>query len=154
MDLMNYALASVFVYLGLFVGFILALIAKEELEAGKGYFIFLRDLIFSLIIFFLLYFNNIQIWLSILVAALILFFLVKSKISPVITYLFLAFVFNSAFRGLLKSFIIESSLIFIYGIPIGTLLTYRLKNKKLKSIKEIMIKYGIFVPITIGLFFL
>ena len=95
MDILNYALASVFVYLGLFIGFILALIAKEELKEGEGYFIFLRNLIFSLIIFFLLYFNKIQIWLSILVAALELFFLVKSKISPVVTYLFLAFVFST-----------------------------------------------------------
>lgn len=154
MEILNYALASLATFSGLFAGFALALIAKEELEAGKGYFIFLKDLIFSLIVFFLLFFNKLKPWLSILAALFIFIFLSKTKISPIATYLFSALIFNSALRSLLKVFVLEASLIFIYGIPIGSLTAYELKNKKLKTVKEIIIKYGAFIPITILLFFL
>ena len=154
MEILNYILAVIITFLGLFIGFMLALIAKEELRAGKPYFIFLQNLIFSLVIFFLLFFNDITIWLAILIATLTMIFLVKTEINSIVIYMLLAVVFNAAFRGLLKMFIVEAALIFIYGIPTGSLLSYKLKNKKLKVIKEIIIKYGAFVPIATLLFFL
>ncbi|MBW2977455.1 hypothetical protein KY331_01295 [Candidatus Woesearchaeota archaeon] len=152
--LINYALVTLITFLGLFVGFILALIAKEELKPGKHYFILLQNLIFSLIIFFLLFYNDLMIWLSALIAFLTFIFLRKSKVKPIATYLSLAVIFNAAFRNRLSVFILIASLIFIYGIPIGSLLTYNLKNKKSKVIKDILIKYGIFIPIALVLFFL
>jgi len=154
MAILNYALATLITFSGIFVGFILALVAKEELEPGKGYFILLQNLIFSLIIFFLLYFNDLSIWLAIIMALLTFIFLLKSKINPLAIYLSLALIFNAGFRNRLSVFILIASLILIYGIPTGSLLTYKLKNKKLKTLKNIIIKYGIFVPIAIVLFFL
>lgn len=154
MEILNYILATLITFSGLFVGLILAIIAKEELKPGKPYLILLQNLVFSLIIFFLLFFNNLAIWLAILMALLTFIFLLKSKINPIATYLFLALIFNAALRSLLKVFVLEAALIFIYGIPTGSLLTYKLKNKKLKTIKNILIKYGIFILIAILLFFL
>ena len=154
MEILNYVLATLITFSGIFVGFILAIITKEELEPGKGYFVLLQNLTFSLIIFFLLFFNNLVIWLAILIALLTFIFLLKSKINSIAIYIFLAFIFNAALRNLLSMFVLEASLIFIYGIPTGSLLTYKLKNKKLKTIKNILIKYGVFIPIAILLFFL
>ena len=154
MEILNYILAVVITFLGLFVGFLLALIAEEELKPGKPYFIFLQNLIFSLIIFFLLFFSELTVWLAILIATLTFIFLIKTNINSIAIYLSLAFIFNGAFRNLLKVFILEASLVFIYGIITGSLVTYKLKNKKLKTVKELIIKYGIFIPLAIILFFL
>ena len=155
MDLLiNYSLVVLVTFLGLFAGFFLALIAKEELEPGKDYFRFLQNVTIALIIFFLLHYNSLPIWLTIMVALLTFFFVGKSKINPIAVYLFLGVIFNSAFRNKLSVFILIASLIFVYGIPTATLLTYNLKHKKLKILKDILLKYGIFIPIAIVLFFL
>lgn len=151
MELLNYFLASILVFLGLFVGVIVAFIAKEELKPGKYYFIFLQRAFFSAAVGFIFLFNNIPITISIIISLLILFLVYKTKMNIFLSYLILAFLFNAAFRNTLSAFVVVASLIFLYGIPTGSLLVYENRNK-IKLIKEILLKYGIFVPISLVLF--
>jgi len=154
MEILNYALATFFTFSGLLIGFILAVIAKEELESGKDYYFLIQNLTFALIVFFVLFFNNLVIWLAVVIALLAYIFAGKSKINHLAIYLSLAIIFNASFRNKLSLFIIVASLIFIHGVSTGTILTYKLKNKKLRTLETILIKYGFFIPISLILFLL
>jgi len=150
MNLLNYSLIALVSYLGLFVGLILAIIAKEELKSGKKYFLFLQKLLLLLIFIFLLIFIGLNYISVLLIFMFIMISLLKRKKEfnelPY-TYIILAVVFYLSSKKL-NPYIIESSLIFLYGIPTGTLLTE--KSKK-KSIINILKNVG-FILITIILY--
>ncbi len=136
MNLLNYFLAAIVSYLGLFIGFILAIVAKEELKQGKKYFIFLKKMILLLIFIFLLLFIELNYILILLILAFIIIYLLKTKKefneSPYI-YIILSVVFYLSSRKL-NLFIIESSLILLYGLPTGTLLTKKSKKETIIDI--------------------
>jgi len=141
MEVLNYLLALIISFSGLFVGMFLGRIAKEELKQGKKYFILLQHLLFSLVIFFiLLIIDNIYLALT---AVLVFIFSYKAELSSKIAYplLGLFFYFSSASREMI---LINSALTFLYGFPAGSLL----KNKK-----DILF-YSLFILIGIILFFL
>lgn len=150
MNLLNYSLTAIISYIGLFVGFILAIIAKEEIKPGKKYFIFLQKLILLLIFIFLLVFIKLNYILVLLILVFIVIYLLKTKKefneSPYI-YIVLSVVFYLSLK-ILSLFVIESSLIFIYGLPTGSLLT---KKSKKESITNILKNVG-FVIVAIILF--
>ena len=150
MNLLNYSLIALVSYQGLFVGLILAIIAKEELKSGKKYFLFLQKLLLLLIFIFLLIFIGLNYISVLLIFMFIMISLLKRKKEfnelPY-TYIILAVVFYLSSKKL-NPYIIESSLIFLYGIPTGTLLTE--KSKK-KSIINILKNVG-FILITIILY--
>jgi len=152
MNLLNYSLTALISYLGLFAGFILAIIAKEELKAGKKYFILSQKIILLLIFIFLLVFIDLNYIIILLILAFILISLWKTYSEkefnelPYI-YAILAIIFYISSKTL-NLFIIESSLIFLYGLPIGTLLT---KKDKKETIINIL-KNAIFILVAIILF--
>ena len=53
MNILNYSLAALIAYTGLFIGFMLAIMAKEEIKPGKKYFIILQRITLLLIFIFL-----------------------------------------------------------------------------------------------------
>ena len=145
MNILNYSVIALIAYIGLFIGFILAIMAKEELKPGKKYFIFLQKAILLLIFLFLFIgFNYLSV---LLLFALILIYVLKKRIefgeSPYI-YTILAIIFYLSSKNL-NQFVIESSLIFLYGLPTGTLLTKKSNKETIINI----LKNIIFVIIAV-----
>ncbi|MBS3172615.1 hypothetical protein J4438_03485, partial [Candidatus Woesearchaeota archaeon] len=56
-------LLALIAFVGLVLGVLLASLAKEELKAGKKYFVLLYKILLLLIIVYLLYLAEINIWL-------------------------------------------------------------------------------------------
>jgi len=136
MNFLNYTLTALISYLGLVVGIILAIIAKEELKKGKKYFIFLKKIILLLVFIFLIIFIELNYIILLLILPFIGIYLLKNKIDfnelPYI-YIILAVIFYLSSKTL-NLFIIESSLIFLYGIPTGSLLYQKDKKQSMINI--------------------
>ena len=153
MNLLNFSLTTIILYVSLFIGFLLAIIAKEEMKQGKKYFIMLQKVILILLFSFLLIYLRLSNILTVIVLIAVLIPLLKSEkninVSPYI-YLIFGVILHLSSK-ILNLFIIESSLIFLYGLPAGSLLTG--KNKK-ESIMHILKNSGfIIVAILLFLFF-
>lgn len=138
MNLLNYFLAAIISYFGLFVGFILAIIAKEELKQGKKYFIFLQKIILLLIFIFLLIFIKLNYLLVLLILIFILIYILKNYLKKQFNelsyiYIILSIIFYISSKEL-NLFVIESSLIFLYGLPTGTLLIRKSKKETIINI--------------------
>ena len=148
MSLLNYSLAALVAYLGLISGLMLSIVAKEELKAGRKYFFILQKVLLVLIFSILLVLRPgyLPIFLSVIFMN---YLLVHKNLSSPMIYLFLAGVFYlSSIR--LDIFIVEASLIFLYGFPTGSIVAS-------KSIKESIMKisrYSSFVLLAIVLFLL
>jgi hypothetical protein len=67
--MINYFITLVFVYLGLIVGYVISGFSKEELEPGKKYFLFLKSVLFALVLF--IFFIHIKLSLYVAVPLLI-----------------------------------------------------------------------------------
>lgn len=136
MNILNYSLTAIISYLGLFIGFLLAVIAKEELKPGKKYFIFLQKIILLLIFIFLVVFIDLNYILVLLILSFIIISVFKRKKEfnelPYI-YIILSVIFFLSSK-ILNLFIIESSLIFLYGLPTGSLLTKKSKKETMINI--------------------
>lgn len=141
---LNYFLAAIVAYLGLLLGIFLIKIAPEEQKPGKKYFIFLKKAIFLLILVFYLFFYNFNPALSVilLVFTLILMLNKKLKLEKTgITYFFFGLVFYLSSR-VLNLFIIETVLIFLYGMAVSSL------TLKKKNYSEIFFKnLWFFIPV-------
>ncbi|MBS3098062.1 hypothetical protein J4209_04685 [Candidatus Woesearchaeota archaeon] len=152
MELLSYFLASILSFSALFLGFSLALAAKEELKPGKKYFVLSQNIILALILVFLLYFKKVSLILSIIIVIAVLlslFYFDKIKNKYTI-YPLLGIIFYLSSKNI-NLFVIESALIFLYGLPTGTLLT-NIKNKK-QAIKNILHHIS-FIIIALALFYL
>ncbi len=151
MNFLNYSLTAIVAYLGLLVGYVLSLIAKEELKSGKKYFIFLQKALLSLIFIFLLVMGFSYIAVLLLLACIVNYVMknyLKKKFDDIIyTYIILSIIFYLSSKTL-NLFTIEASLIFLYGLPTGTLLS---TNSKKESTIDIL-KNIIFVVVAILLF--
>jgi hypothetical protein len=148
MSFIGYSLASLICFGGLILGIILANITKEELKEGRKYFMGLQNIFFALIIFFLLYFNT-NIYLAVVVSftVLVLLIFLKQPKMSYMAYPLMAIVFYLSSKST-ETFIIESSLIFLYGFPTGSLLIDFKKKNHLK----IIVNHLIFIVIAIALF--
>ena len=132
---LSYLLTSIIVFLGLPIGIILAYIAKEEIKPGKSYLVFFQSLLFLLIVVFLMYSFNLHIAVIIIIALLLigLMYVLRYKYETTAIYPLLAvFLYMSSKNTNL--FMIESSLIFLYGLPTGSLLINFKKNNYIKII--------------------
>jgi len=150
MQLLNYSLISLISFLGLLVGTFLAFTAKEELEPGKKYFMWMQKIILLLILIFLLNFFNISLYLR-TISYILFIFLMTINIRSQIIYLVLGAVFLISSKNP-ELFIINSILIFLYGFPTGSLFAKKLiKKKKSFVFKRIILDYFWFVAIAIAL---
>jgi hypothetical protein len=126
---MNFELiaVSLIAFFGLLAGLIIAFYTKEELEPGKKYFDFMIKIIVFLIIILMLYkFNKDYLILTIFFILGILLALFIRK-----NYLYLGMLlFASSSLGM-GYFSIIACLIFLLGLPFGTLISFNnIKNKK------------------------
>ncbi len=153
---LNYFLASIISYLGLLVGIILIKLAPEEQKPGKRYFILLKKILFLLILAFLLLFYRINLKFSVLFLIFITIFITilmsakKTNLEKIsLVYFLLGIIFYLS-NKVFNLFVIESVLIFLFGIPTASLIY----NIKKKNYYEVLIKnLWFFVPV-IALYFL
>ena len=146
MQIINYLLASILSYLGLLAGIILVRMAPEEQKPGEKYFILIKKILFFLIMAFLLVYYKINLIFSsfLLLFLLILMIIKKIKLEKsALAYFFLGIIFFLSSK-MADLFIIESVLVFLYGIPAASL-TF---NVKRKNYLEVFVKnLWFFVPI-------
>ena len=145
---LSYFLASIIAYLGLLVGIILVRMAPEEQKPGKKYLILLEKILFFTLFIPISYYYKINIVFSLallsFIAALILGNRIKLDKSYLI-YFLLGILFYLSTR-FIDFFVMESVLIFLYGIPNASLM-FSLKKK---NYNDILIKnLTFFVPVAV-----
>ena len=150
MQIINYLLASIISYLGLLAGVMLVKMAPEEQKPGRKYFILIKKIIFFLAMAFLLAYYRINLALSLLALLFVGIIVASRKLEKSeFAYFFLgiAFFLSGKITGL---FAIESVLVFLYGIPAGSLIF----NIKKKNYRDIFLKNALFFAPVILLFLL
>lgn len=129
MEFVNYALLSLVSYIGLFCGALLVFIAPEEQKPGVKYFLLMQKIFLILIIILLLYkFSIINLFLAIV----LFLFAISKRINNYFVYVLFAPLLYLSLPNKTYSLII-ASLIFLYGLPTGSLIV---KTKNLGSVKE------------------
>ncbi|RMF54343.1 hypothetical protein D6745_05490 [Candidatus Woesearchaeota archaeon] len=123
--MLSYLLTLVFASLGLVAGIIIGMLTRDEHKTGKKYFYILKNLFFSLI---LVVFLGATYW-SVILGILLFIVLFRLKFDELFAYLFLAVLF-SFYRS--ENYLLPT-LIFIYGIPAGTLLLIRKKPREIAN---------------------
>ena len=155
MQFINYFFASVVSFLGLLVGIILVRIAPEEQKPLEKYFVLLRRIFLLLVFIFLMfyYFNKTFYILTLAVYLVFLLFveyqLNDQIMKSMIIYTILGILFFASISNQ-NLFVIESSLIFLYGIPAASLV-YSRKNKNYSGI--FFSNFG-FIAVSTILFFI
>ena len=149
----NYFLASVIAYLGLLFGIILIKMATEEQKPGKKYFILIKKIILFLIIasFFVYLKMNLIILSLLLISTLILFANRKMTLESTLLFYLMLGLFFSLSSKFFDLFIIESTLIFLYGISTASLVF----NPRKRNYNEVFIKnLAFFIPVILLYFML
>ena len=147
----SYFLASIIAYLGLLLGVILIKLSPEEQKPGKKYFILLKQILFVLILIPLLYYFKINLILSVVLLSIVIALIIKRKVKferNTIIYFILAIIFYLSSR-IPDLLIIESVLIFLYGIPTSSLIL-----KKNNYLKIFFNNLWFFIPIILLYFIL
>jgi len=125
--------------LGIAIGFIVSMFAFEELEAGQKYFIWLKRLLLGLIFvcvnYQFLVTGHFLVTLVFTGLIVTLFTLELRKQMFKVEYgyyilFILAFIQMKLFLVDVNYLLVLASLVFLYGIPLGTLVHYRLFNKR------------------------
>ena len=143
---LSYILAAIISFLGILVGIILIKMAPEEQKPGRKYFIFLKMLFFFLIIAFFLFFYRVRLIFSSALLVFILALMLNRKLhleKASLVYLLLGFLFYFSSK-IFSLFVIESALIFLYGIPSASL-AISLKAGNYKGV--FMKKAWFFLPV-------
>lgn len=150
MEMLNYSLTALVSFLGVFAGAALAFIAPEELSAGRKYFAWMERAILLMLLIFLLNHYNVAVAFRIIIYALLIAALLVKEINNRCVYPILAVIFflSAASEALLLK---QASLIFLYGLPVGSLFV-NAKNKKLATAKKLIVNYGAFVAVALLLF--
>ncbi|MCK5107338.1 MAG: hypothetical protein KAQ83_01305 [Nanoarchaeota archaeon] len=125
---LNVILIMVIAILGYPIGRILAKISPEEMPTGKKYFHLIKSFMLAFILFFFLYYYQINIYLIVICSVIIFLLNLYVRINSLIFYPFfivgLYLVQNNMF-----SLATISSLIFLFGLPAGSL-GLKIKNKR------------------------
>jgi len=143
---LNYFLASIISYLGLLLGIILIRLAPEEKKPGKKYFILMKKTLFFIILVALLFFYEINIILTTIFLFFIIILILTKKIrleKTAFVYFLLGIIlfFSSKIFNL---FVLETILIFIYGIVTSSIIL----NIKKRNYYDVFIKnLWFFVPV-------
>jgi len=149
MEFLNYFLALLLAYLGPVCGAALAYIAPEELEPGKKYFLALERMLLFVIAAIILYFYKVPLIVMAGVLCIVggsLWIIGFRKMKP---YLALAvLLYLSSYDA--RIFFLEAAVIFLYGLPVGTLIAAdKIKQKKRKTIARILLDNAGFLLIGI-----
>ena len=138
-------LVPIIIFLGFPLGLFLSFVSPEEMKSGKKYFKLLQNILLVLILFFVFdyYLLPLAISIFITVVVFLVLFYWQNKYKSIIIYMLLAvFIYLSSKHPSL--FALESSLVFMYGLPAGSLI----KCRKKESI-NIIAKHAIFIVLTI-----
>ena len=120
---LNYFLASIIAYLGLLLGVILIKLAPEEQKPGKKYFILLKKISFFLILALISFFYKVNIILTAILLIFVIVLMLNKKLNlekSSLVYFFLGIIFYLSSK-IPNLFVMESALIFLYGIPTASL---------------------------------
>jgi hypothetical protein len=148
MQFLNYFLTALISYIGLFAGMLLIFMGPEEKKPGEKYFRIMQDVVLFLVMFFL--FFNLKLnyfWVSFLmvIVLLVLIWYRAKKIDKVenqfVVYTLFGIVLHLSLINA-EFLITEASLIFLYGMATGSLLTN--SKKKFESVKNVL-KYSYFI---------
>jgi hypothetical protein len=122
---MSYLVVGVVAFLGILAGKIIALMTEEELKPGRKYFVLIKkiSLVLMMLAAIIYLYDQIFYLLIILAGFLIVLLSKKFKINNLaklfITYVLFALILYYS-MSLMDLFIIESVLIFIYGLTVPT----------------------------------
>ncbi|MFC1742321.1 hypothetical protein ACFL3V_07335 [Nanoarchaeota archaeon] len=150
--MITYAVTLLFSFLGVYVGAILAFISPEELKPGRLYFKALMNTVLIFLILILLYSYNANIFLLILLGvAASVFLYYTSEETPInqIAYFLLgiALFFSTKSEDL---FITTASLIFIYGLPLGSLfVARRMKKSKSTILTDLILNFSLYIIVAL-----
>ena len=148
MEPVNYILSTAIVFLGPFIGAVLAFISPEELKPGKKYFLLLKNILFVLIMVAVVAVSVEMILYSAALAVLLLIaFFVKNDI---LSYAALGYaLFLSSFSDY---FTVIAASVFVYGLPLGTLLASKNVKKRMLVVKHVFLGYVWFAVAAIGFY--
>ena len=149
---LSYILAAVVSYLGLLIGILLIKMAPEEQKPGRKYFIFLKMAAFFFVIALLMFYFSVNILLSLVLLFSIFILMIKKRLhleKSALVYLLFGFIFYFSSK-IFTLFVLESVLIFLYGIPNSSLIINPRKN----NYKDIFVKNIWFFLPAIVLYFL
>ncbi|MEK6983649.1 MAG: hypothetical protein AABX33_03675 [Nanoarchaeota archaeon] len=153
MQFINYFFASIISFLGLLAGVILVEICPEEQKPLERFFNLSRKIILMLVFLFLFFYyaNNI-VYALILIGFFLFLLFMQYKISnllkkSMLTYALLGILFYLSSKNT-NLFVIESSLLFLYGLPAASLM-YSRKEKN----HYVLLFYNIGFVITANLAF-
>ena len=119
--------------LGLPCGIFLYLMTKEEFKDGKKYFILIKNILFFSLIFISIFFfvrERLMIQLIIILVLAIIIYFINQKIKNqyIIFLPYLLFIITYLLSNNLNFRLLIASLIFLFGLPTGTLFYQRLEN--------------------------
>ena len=147
----QYTLVTLVAYLGLLAGVIISLLAKEELSAGRKYFVLLQHSLFVTTLLLTLYAHKTASWISyslILIIVLVLTF-ARTKNTSIVAYPVLgAILFLN--RSASNTFFLTAALIFLYGMPTAALHVHARK----RGFVRLFLLSVSFLVVSLGLYFL
>lgn len=149
MELLNYFLVVVICFLGIYAGFLLGLIAKEELKAGRRYFIVFQKILLIIMIASAIFVVR-NIFASLCLAGVLVYLIFakhRAKDTDVYVIFGVLIFLSSRYDNL---FLMQSALIFLYSLLAGSLLAA--DKKKSGVIASIFIRYIWFVAAALALF--
>jgi len=150
--MLTYVITSLFAFLGVYVGAILAFIAPDEVKPGMPYFRAFENTLLVFIGIVLLYAYGAQVWVLILlgvVASIFLYFTKETTPINHIAYFALGIAFFFATRTA-DLFIAVSSMIFMYGLPLGSIYVARHIKKSRKTVlTDVLLNFGFFVIVAL-----
>jgi len=150
--MISYIVTTVFAFFGVYVGALLAFIAPEEIRPGKMYFKALMNtlLVFMILILLKAYGANlfVLIFLGISFSVTLYYTHLISPINQVAYFLLgIAFFFSTKTEEL---FILISSMIFIYGMPLGSLyVARRMKKSKKTLLADVFLNFSFFMVVAL-----
>ncbi len=137
---------------GIIAGVVLSFFTKEEMKPGKKYFELLQKALLAAIAAVFVYYLGLQLPVRIAIYAAVILLLALSKsINSSIAYALLGavFYFSSLSR---QPFLIVSALIFLYGLPTGSIIAAGVIRKpKPEAMKKALLTGAGFVAVAVFL---
>lgn len=121
MEIINLILTLIVSFLGLPIGFLLAMIAKEELNKGESYFIWVQDIILIISVNSFFYSSSKNILTLAAIFFITSYLIVKFRPRAIIGYILLIIIFYLSLDNFNITLLI-SSFIFLYGLPTAALI--------------------------------
>ena len=147
-----YSLIALISFLGLLVGMILTYSNKDELKPGRKYIILVQKIIWTLIMIVTAFVYNLHWFVLLLIFIFTISpFFNKKQIKTPSIYFFFGIIFYLSTNSI-NLLAVNASLIFLFGLPSGTLIKTDEKSKIKKGfIKELAKNLGFFICIPLFL---